>query len=54
MLITLMFQIIFIFSDSILIEQIIAFSTVPVLRKKIFKKFYLGFRVGDWGMSKTA
>ena len=50
----LMFQVIFIFFDWILIEQIIASSTLPSWGKQIFKKFYLEFWVGDWGMVKKS
>ena len=46
-------QAIFIFSDWILVEQIIASSTPSVLGKQIFKKFYQEFWVEDWGMSKN-
>ena len=51
-----MFQVIFIFSDWILIRQIIVTSVLPfpLGRKHIFKKFYLEFWVGDWGTSKNA
>ena len=42
----LLFQILFIFSDWILIKQIIVFSTPFLLGKQIFKKFCLEFRVG--------
>ena len=50
----LMFQVNFIFSDWILIKQIIVSSTLFVYEEQIFKKFYLEFRVGDWGMNKNA
>ena len=49
-----MLQVIFILSDWILIEQIIASCTPSVLGETDFKKFYLEFWVGDWGMSKIA
>ena len=50
-----MFQAIFIFSDWILIKQIVALSTLFVLGGgQIFKNFYMEFSVGDWGMSKNA
>ena len=48
----LMFQVIFIFSDWILIEQIIASSHPISLEGN--KKFYQEFWVGDWDMSKKA
>ena len=48
----LMLQVIFIFSDWILIEQIIASSHPFCLGGN--KKFYQEFWVGDWGMSKKA
>ena len=51
----LMFQVIFVFSDSILIEQIVVSSAPSVFwGKQIFKKFYLEFLVGDWSMSENA
>ena len=51
----LMFQVLYIFSDWILIKQIIAFSTpFCCWVKQIFKKFCLEFWVGKEGMSKTA
>ena len=48
----LMLQVIFIVSDWILIEQIIASSHPFCLGGN--KKFYQEFWVGDWGMSKKA
>ena len=50
----LMFQVNFIFSDWILIKQIIVSSMLFVYEEQIFKKFYLEFTVGDWGMNKNA
>ena len=50
-----MLQDIFIFSDWILIKQIIAFYTrFCSLVKQILKKFSLEFWVGIGGMSKNA
>ena len=49
----LMFQVIFIFSERILIEQIIVSPPLSSCGKQAFEKFYLAFWVGDWGMSKN-
>ena len=48
----LMLQVIFIFCDLILSEQIIASFLSPLLswEKQIFKKFYQEFWLVDWGM----
>ena len=51
----LMFQVIFIFSDWILIKRVIVFSSLPVFgeTKQTFKKFRLKFWAGNWDISKN-
>ena len=52
-----MLQVIFIFSDWILIKRIIVFSTPFILGETDFQKhsrvYYREFRVENWGMSKN-
>ena len=49
-----MFQVIFIFSERIMMDQIIASSTPSVLGKTYFQKILPGVLSGDWDMSKNA
>ena len=52
-----MFHVIFIFSDWILIKQIIVSSTPLFLvlgETDLYKKLHLEFWVGNWAMSKNA
>ena len=50
----LMFKVIFIFSDRILIKEIIVFSTPFVSGETDFQNFYLEIWVRDCGMSNNA
>ena len=49
-----MFQVIFIFSDRILIKKIIVSSTHFIFRETDFQKILPGVLSGVWGMSKNA
>ena len=50
----LMLQVIFIFSDWILNQMKVPSTAFVLGQKQIFKKFYLEFWLGNWGMSKNS